>query len=413
MVPGFAELVEDRGDSAGVGADGGEGGEAAGEGGDLCGEVGDAGFAAGDVVAEVFDPLRGDGCGGVEAALELVGEFAGDGGHLVDDRDERATDLGGRGDQGLFELGAETADGGLDVADHAVEAFAGVLRGAADVFLHGGIEVREADLAFADHVAGLFGGGVEVVGEVLEHRDAGAHELEHVVALQLAFGCDLAEDQAHVLEAAAADLRGVAYRGQHALQFAALPDAGRDERGGHGGRVAQAERGALDGCERVAHDLVDALRVVFEGFELGLGAFDVQGPVEAAFGGQSDDARGDGADGADADFADFAECAADGGEDGFAAFGGAGLGAAGDGAFDGLAQAFGARADDDVAGAEVLCHRWLLSVFALSVVVHPCFGQAEASVEQCAPPVVVPASGRFRLREERVRFRPVGREAEF
>ncbi len=81
FVSGFAELVEDRGDFVCIASDGGEGGEAAGEGGDLCGEVGDAGFAAGShVVAEVFNLLRGDGCGGVEAAGELVGEFSGCGG---------------------------------------------------------------------------------------------------------------------------------------------------------------------------------------------------------------------------------------------------------------------------------------------------------------------------------------------
>mgnify|MGYP000174562500 CR=1 FL=1 len=94
-----------------------------------------------------------------------------------------------------------------------------------------------------------------------------------------------------------------------------MPAAGR----GHGGRVAQAERGAFDAGERVVHDLGDAFGVVAEAFEFGLRVFDVQGALEAAFGGECGDASGDGADGAESDFADFAECAAEFAEDAGAA----------------------------------------------------------------------------------------------
>lgn len=78
---------------------------------------------------------------------ELVGEFAGGAGGLVDDGDELAAYFGGGVEQWGFELLAESSDGGFDVADHAVEAFARVLGGTADVFLHGGLEVGEADFA--------------------------------------------------------------------------------------------------------------------------------------------------------------------------------------------------------------------------------------------------------------------------
>ncbi len=97
-----------------------------------------------------------------------------------------------------------------------------------------------------------------MVDEQLQDGDAGADELEHVVALQFAFRGDLGEDQAHVLEAAAADLAGVADRGQYSLEVAALLDAGCDERGGDACGVAESEGRAFDGGERVAHDLVDA-----------------------------------------------------------------------------------------------------------------------------------------------------------
>lgn len=218
----------------------------AGEGGGLRGEVGDAGFAAGDAVAEVLDLLRGDGCGGVEAARRTGRRsLPGGAGGLVDDGDELAAYFGGGVEQWGFELLAESSDGGFDVADHAVEAFARVLGGTADVFLHGGLEVGEADFAVGDHVAGRFGGGVEMIGKILQDGDAGAHELEHVVALQFAFRGDLREDQAHVLEAAAADLGGVADRGQHSLEVAALLDAGCDERGGDACGVARVRRPCL------------------------------------------------------------------------------------------------------------------------------------------------------------------------
>ncbi len=61
----------------------------------------------------------------------------------------------------------------------------------------------EVDLAFGHHVGDLFRGFAEVFGEQLEDGYAGAHELEHVVALQFASGGDAAEDGADVGEAAA------------------------------------------------------------------------------------------------------------------------------------------------------------------------------------------------------------------
>ena len=225
------------------------------------------------------------------------------------------------------------------------------------MFAHGGFEVLEGHFAVGDHFLGFVGGDLEVVGEVLQDGDAGFHELEHLVALKFAGGGDLAEDDAHVLEIDAGDLRGVAHGLEDGLQLAALLDTGGDEARGDTGRVPKAERGALDGGERIVHDAVDAFGVVAERFEFGLGAFDVQGAVEAAFGGEADEGSADGGGGGDADFADFAECAADALQDGFAAFLGAGVGAFADAAFDGFAQSLGRRADDDVAGAEFLCHR--------------------------------------------------------
>lgn len=71
-------------------------------------------------------------CAAMDAAVsrrpgELVGEFAGGAGGLVDDGDELAAYFGGGVEQWGFELLAESSDGGFDVADHAVEAFAAFL----------------------------------------------------------------------------------------------------------------------------------------------------------------------------------------------------------------------------------------------------------------------------------------------
>ena len=72
-----------------------------------------------------------------------------------------------------------------------------------------------------------------------------------------------------------------------------------------------------------------------EAFEFGLRVFDVEGALEAAFGGECGDASGDGADGSESDFADFAECAAEFAEDA----GAAGLGGVVDG-LDDVASSF-------------------------------------------------------------------------
>lgn len=67
-------------------------------------------------------------------------------------------------------------------------------------FLHGVGEGLEVDFAFRDHVGHVFGGGVEVFGEHLEDGHAGAHQLEHVVALEFASCGDGSEDGADVGE---------------------------------------------------------------------------------------------------------------------------------------------------------------------------------------------------------------------
>ena len=51
-------------------------------------------------------------------------------------------------------------------------------------------------ICLGHHVGDLFRGFAEVFGEQLEDGYAGAHELEHVVALQFASGGDAAEDGA-------------------------------------------------------------------------------------------------------------------------------------------------------------------------------------------------------------------------
>ena len=157
-------------------------------------------------------------------------------------------------------------------------------------------------------------------GEQLEHGHARAHELEHVVALQLASCGHGAEYGADVGQRASADLRGVGHGLEHVGHLLAAGDAGGGQARGHGGGVAQAERGALDRGERVVHDFGDAGAVVAEAFEFGLRVLDVEGAFESAFGGECGDASGDGAYGAEAEFADFAECAAKFGQDAVAAF---------------------------------------------------------------------------------------------
>lgn len=95
-----------------------------------------------------------------------------------------------------------------------------------------------------------------------------------------------------------------------------------------------------------------------EAFELGLRVFDVEGALEAAFGGECGDASGDGADGSEADFADFAECAAEFAEDAGAAGLGGVVGGLGDVAFEFLAEVFAAWGDFDVDDADAaFCHR--------------------------------------------------------
>ena len=98
---------------------------------------------------------------------------------------------------------AHPAERGLHVGERALESVAGGQCGSAEAFLHGVGECLEVDLAFGHHVGDLFRGFAEVFGEQLEDGYAGAHELEHVVALQFASGGDAAEDGADVGEAAA------------------------------------------------------------------------------------------------------------------------------------------------------------------------------------------------------------------
>ena len=192
----------------------------------------------------------------------------------------------------------------------------------------------------------------------LEHGDAARHELEHVVALELAAGGDRPEDRADVGQAPAADLRGVGHGLEHLGELAALLDAGGGQAGRDSGGVAQSERGALDGGERVVHDFGDAGAVVAEAFEFGLCVLDVEGAGEAAFGGEGGDASGDGGDRAGADLADFAECSADFGDEGAAAFPGGFVDGVADVAFDAFAESFAGWFDVDVCDAYFLCcHR--------------------------------------------------------
>ena len=197
-----------------------------------------------------------------------------------------------------------------------------------------------------------------MLAEHLEDRDAARHELEHVVALEFSSRGDRSEDRADVGQAAAADLRGVRHRLQDLGELSALLDAGGREAGRDGGGVAQSERGALDGCERVVHDLGDACAVVAEALELGLRVLDVEGAREAAFGGQCGDASGDGGDRACADLADLAERAADLRDEGVGAFPRGFADGVADVAFDAFAESFAGWFDVDVYDADVLCcHR--------------------------------------------------------
>ena len=116
----------------------------------------------------------------------------------------------------------------------------------------------EVDLAFGHHVGDLFRGFAEVFGEQLEDGYAGAHELEHVVALQFASGGDALKMvpmsvrlRPDICAVSATVLRDVGH-------LVAGFDAGGAQGRGHGGRVAQAERGAFDAGERVVHDFGDA-----------------------------------------------------------------------------------------------------------------------------------------------------------
>ena len=202
-----------------------------------------------------------------------------------------------------------------------------------------------------------------MLAEHLEDRDASRHELEHVVALEFASGGDGTEDHADVSEASAADLRGVGHGLEDLGELVAFLDAGGGQAGRDGRGVAQSERGALDGCERVVHDFGDAGAVVAEAFEFGLRVLDVEGAGEAAFGGQCGDAAGEGGDRACADLADFAECSADLRDEGAGAFLGGFVDGVADVAFDVFAESFAGWFDVDVCDAYVLCcHRVSLFV---------------------------------------------------
>ena len=306
--------------------------------------------------AERVEPLAGHVDGLVQMLSELVGEGADSVGELVDHGDGLVAQFGQGPDERGGELLAGTAERGLEVGEHAVETVACGFGRAAQMFLHRGLEVGERHLAFGYHLLRLGRGDLVMVGKVLQDGYAGFHELEHLVALQFAGGGDLAEDRAHLAEFHAGDLRGVTDRGEHTLELLSLLDTGSDQTGGDTGRITQAERRALDGGERVVHDAVDAFGVVAEGLEFGLGAFDVERTVEAAFGGQCGQAAADGCDGAEAYLAYFFECRAEVADDGAPGFAYAGGGGLVDLPFDGFAQSFGAGADDDVAGSQFLCH---------------------------------------------------------
>ena len=202
-VTDFAERVEHVGDLVHVAADAGEQGERAGELADLSDDVLDGDAAVLQSVREPFDQAYRFVDVGVELAVELVEERGELAAQRVDGGDGGVERLAQRFERELAGAFAQSAERGLHVGERALEGVAGGQCGSAEAFLHGVGECLEVDLAFGYHVGDLFRGFAEVFGEQLENGYAGAHELEHVVALQFASGGDAAEDGADVGEAAA------------------------------------------------------------------------------------------------------------------------------------------------------------------------------------------------------------------
>lgn len=199
----FAERVEHAGDLVGVAADAGEYGERAGELADLSDDVLDGDAAVLQSVREPFDQAYRLVDVGGELAVELVEERGELAAQRVDGGDGGVERLAQRFERELAGAFAQSAERGLHVGERALEGVAGGQCGSAQSGLHGVGECLEVDLAFGHHVGDLFRGFAEVFGEQLEDGYAGAHELEHVVALQFASGGDAAEDGADVGEAAA------------------------------------------------------------------------------------------------------------------------------------------------------------------------------------------------------------------
>jgi hypothetical protein len=190
----------------------------------------------------------------LERGTDLLHDRRGGGGEIVDEGDclvEQTTQPVEYGGGHLF---AEPGESGLHVRQRAGERGTGRQRRSAESLLHRVGEGLEVDLSLAHHFADLGGGEVEMLREQLEDGHAGAHELEHVVALKLAARRHGTEYGADVGDGASGYLRGVRHGLQDVGQLTALLDAGRRQAGGHGRRVTQAERRAFHRGERVVHD---------------------------------------------------------------------------------------------------------------------------------------------------------------
>ena len=113
-----------------------------------------------------------------------------------------------------------------------------------------------------------------MLAEHLQHGDARRHQLQHVVALELASGRDATEDGADVGQAATRDSGNVGDGGQRARHRVAVLHTRSSHHGCDARRIAQAIGGALHTLECGVHDRANGRCGVAQPLELLLAALD-------------------------------------------------------------------------------------------------------------------------------------------